>query len=1166
MPGHGDMDRSNMELGTSELASHAATDGANPKSVRGQHTPNLEAEEPAQQGRPHIDVSNYDCAICSEILLDPVVGACGHDYCRVCLERWFRVSEEQQQNGAPGQRAIVLCPQCRGPLAYNLGVCQRLKDTVETLFPEEIAGRRAEQQASALEEAKRFQQMINLHAAVTRPSVALDGNAALLPQPVPNTHPDRPTAFPVAQTLAHASGSSYAEASASAYSSWDADHLGSGLLSELTASPCLSTRSSQTLGLHGLQPWSVPSLPGSTQHGWVASTSSGSTATADNHHHHYHYHLLPQWLPDPLTLDQPVGSLSPGSGITNVRQGAAGHSSPSAVAGLFGLASTSNSGQRGSGSSTSLPPLPPCRQVFMLNNTRTSPGHDNLDTLHTPRATTNSNNPFSPHSAPIHLQRPASLATSLDSDHHAGSAVMDCFLDNDPPGAPSSAPLNTCLPVPASTSDGEYEMENDGVEHSELTFGALAGPTVQAEVFLMHQHFQRASHSGPNLGSPVVAPASGADLMRFRRSTACPSPNDAYSEDGSMHGSTLMRGLCLPLSTPAPVDGSFQFSSHGPLQTPPRPQQQSLESSPAPPVMRVRGHLAGRQSFDGSLPMAMAYNTVPGDASPQVSQQWTLQRRPSEPGCRMAAAAQMAARTVPSRTTSACALMGSGFGPERFATAIKRMREEDESAAELAGHPRRSSARRHLFVNELPGGERKHGAGQGAAAEESRPTRIQPPGVQRSGASASLHSTPTTTHLPNVHSLSAPSSTLAAGEAARALLAATASAPGRSIEQQHRSANADGEVWATPPRMRPDASDGAIKMSPTSAQLTASFFDSLANTSIRIPGPNRMGPPAFLMATSAPGSPYKPAEPASSTCRKDVSVQVLPAPTPIMETDGLVTPRARATTESIFFTPKQGMQVPSSPSRTGARPSGSYVSSPSRNGGASGGASPFLPLPSMVQRSQSAGMQGGAVPSILQLATPLRIGRRNVASQENYSRTCPNTPRAQAQVPASPFNNQGGSSALIAALMLPPLPPADSIAQAQRAAAADGPRSALNMPSASPGVLEQSSGVVQTLQELVERRGALQQRPAQPWHNRMEDKTVRSALSSALAGMFSERFREQLRRYAPGSVFLYVKAIEEHMYYSTTSLQAYADLSTLQARMVEAVDQLITTHEDAATA
>ena len=52
---------------------------------------------------------DYNCPICLDLLLEPVVGACGHEFCKDCYTRWLARSR-----GSPS------CPLCRKVLAFTV--------------------------------------------------------------------------------------------------------------------------------------------------------------------------------------------------------------------------------------------------------------------------------------------------------------------------------------------------------------------------------------------------------------------------------------------------------------------------------------------------------------------------------------------------------------------------------------------------------------------------------------------------------------------------------------------------------------------------------------------------------------------------------------------------------------------------------------------------------------------------------------------------------------------------------------------------------------------------------------------------------------------------------------------------------------------------------------
>ncbi|KAG1678525.1 hypothetical protein FOA52_014559 [Chlamydomonas sp. UWO 241] len=76
-----------------------------------------------------------DCSVCLHLLLDPVTAPCGHDLCAHCYKRWLMTSPSPS------------CPTCRFPLPATLRIAYRLARTIASIFPEEIARRRAEVQA-----------------------------------------------------------------------------------------------------------------------------------------------------------------------------------------------------------------------------------------------------------------------------------------------------------------------------------------------------------------------------------------------------------------------------------------------------------------------------------------------------------------------------------------------------------------------------------------------------------------------------------------------------------------------------------------------------------------------------------------------------------------------------------------------------------------------------------------------------------------------------------------------------------------------------------------------------------------------------------------------------------------------------------------------------------
>ncbi|KAJ9519225.1 hypothetical protein QJQ45_017881 [Haematococcus lacustris] len=143
-----------------------------------------------QQQETHLSPDDYECAICTEVLLDPVVGACGHDFCRTCLEQWRQVSS------SAGVRPIC-CPICRTKLSSTLGVCQRLKAVVESCFPAQIAKRRAEAEAIATEALYRSKQLLALQARLIPDIQALQSTSRPILQGTALAHSHATAALPV---------------------------------------------------------------------------------------------------------------------------------------------------------------------------------------------------------------------------------------------------------------------------------------------------------------------------------------------------------------------------------------------------------------------------------------------------------------------------------------------------------------------------------------------------------------------------------------------------------------------------------------------------------------------------------------------------------------------------------------------------------------------------------------------------------------------------------------------------------------------------------------------------------------------------------------------------------------------------------------------------------
>lgn len=108
------------------------------------------SDQPVVQDRLGFELEEYQCAICYGIIVDPVVGPCGHDFCSHCVDSW---TTHQRKSGRE-----LHCPVCRAPWRglhrQPLGVCLRYKAMLERLFPIEVEARRLELSAHTGPEAE----------------------------------------------------------------------------------------------------------------------------------------------------------------------------------------------------------------------------------------------------------------------------------------------------------------------------------------------------------------------------------------------------------------------------------------------------------------------------------------------------------------------------------------------------------------------------------------------------------------------------------------------------------------------------------------------------------------------------------------------------------------------------------------------------------------------------------------------------------------------------------------------------------------------------------------------------------------------------------------------------------------------------------------------------
>lgn len=124
-----------MDSARHKVSRQSADDLEGAGAPKLQRTISVRSDETVTAPQPK---SGWECAICLDVLLDPCVAACGHDFCKHCIESllWARRLDE-----------VVRCPLCRAPSFQQgqpPGVCARLKQVVEKLFPQAVERRRLE--------------------------------------------------------------------------------------------------------------------------------------------------------------------------------------------------------------------------------------------------------------------------------------------------------------------------------------------------------------------------------------------------------------------------------------------------------------------------------------------------------------------------------------------------------------------------------------------------------------------------------------------------------------------------------------------------------------------------------------------------------------------------------------------------------------------------------------------------------------------------------------------------------------------------------------------------------------------------------------------------------------------------------------------------------------
>lgn len=90
------------------------------------------------------DESDFECALCHDLLYQPCVPSCGHAFCRDCLQKVLAPGASQ------GSRRCPLCRRLLHAAARgDLATCTPFAQLLEARFPEAYARRREEAEAAA---------------------------------------------------------------------------------------------------------------------------------------------------------------------------------------------------------------------------------------------------------------------------------------------------------------------------------------------------------------------------------------------------------------------------------------------------------------------------------------------------------------------------------------------------------------------------------------------------------------------------------------------------------------------------------------------------------------------------------------------------------------------------------------------------------------------------------------------------------------------------------------------------------------------------------------------------------------------------------------------------------------------------------------------------------
>ncbi|KAK2198458.1 bifunctional Zinc finger [Babesia duncani] len=91
------------------------------------------------------ELKDFECAICMKLLFKPVTTACGHNYCKFCVDLASRYNSQ--------------CPICRCPLNLEYSPNILLTELIKERFPNEVLEREREAEEGRLENEERLKKL-----------------------------------------------------------------------------------------------------------------------------------------------------------------------------------------------------------------------------------------------------------------------------------------------------------------------------------------------------------------------------------------------------------------------------------------------------------------------------------------------------------------------------------------------------------------------------------------------------------------------------------------------------------------------------------------------------------------------------------------------------------------------------------------------------------------------------------------------------------------------------------------------------------------------------------------------------------------------------------------------------------------------------------------------